>query len=211
VSWPLVLLLLVLVAVVVAATVLCVARSRRLDRLHQRTDAARVGLERSLARRAEVAVQVADVLGGGRAEPGSAPAALDEAARSAGGGTLRGLPRRSEDGIEAREIVENALSRALGAVDRTRLDPELRSELADAERLVVLARRVHNDAVRDTLDLRSRRLVRWLRLHGTAPLPGYFEIAESVPEPAGAHMLRPTALRPTALPPTVLRPTDPVG
>ncbi|GAA4685961.1 hypothetical protein GCM10023215_21650 [Pseudonocardia yuanmonensis] len=197
-TWPLVVLLVVLVTVVVAVTVLCVARSRRLDRLHQRTDAARVGLERSLARRAEVAVRVAGVLGDREAGPGSVPAALDEAARAAGAGTVRGLPRRSEDGIEAREIVENALSRALGAVDRTRLDPDLRVELADAERLVVLARRVHNDAVRDTLDLRSRRLVRWLRLHGTAPLPGYFEIAESVPGPAGVV-------------PRALRPTDPVG
>ncbi|MCE0766649.1 NUDIX hydrolase [Pseudonocardia kujensis] len=197
-SWLLVLLLLVVVAVVVAVTVLCVARSRRLDRLHRRTDAARVGLERSLARRADVAIRVAEVLGTSEAGPGSVPAALGEAARAAGAGTVRGLPRRSEDGIEAREIVENALSRALGGVDRSRLAPELRSELADAERLVVLARRVHNDAVRDTLDLRSRRLVRWLRLHGTAPLPGYFEIAESVARPAGT-------VRP------VVRPADPVG
>jgi 8-oxo-dGTP pyrophosphatase MutT (NUDIX family) len=32
--------------------------------------------------------------------------------------------------------------------------------------------------VRDTLALRERRTVRWLRLGGTAPLPTYFEIAE---------------------------------
>ena len=41
-----------------------------------------------------------------------------------------------------------------------------------------LARRFHNDAVRDTLALRERRPVRLLRLGGTAPLPTYFEIAE---------------------------------
>ena len=40
---------------------------------------------------------------------------------------------------------------------------------------------MHNDAVRDTLDLRSRRLVRWLRLAGTAPAPVYFEIADPQP------------------------------
>jgi len=45
----------------------------------------------------------------------------------------------------------------------------------------VLARRVHNDAVRDTLGLRSQRLVRWLRLAGTAPMPAYFEIADPAP------------------------------
>ena len=53
------------------------------------------------------------------------------------------------------------------------------AELADAETRVLLARRFHNDAVRDTLALRKRRPVRWLRLGGTAALPSYFEIAES--------------------------------
>ena len=43
---------------------------------------------------------------------------------------------------------------------------------------VVLARRVYNDAVRDTLALRERRPVRWLKLGGRAALPSYFEIAE---------------------------------
>jgi hypothetical protein len=55
------------------------------------------------------------------------------------------------------------------------------AELEDAEQLLVLARRVHNDAVRDTRDLRSRRLVRRLHLAGTAPMPAYFEIADPVP------------------------------
>src|SRR6202045_4069568 len=56
--------------------------------------------------------------------------------------------------------------------------PRSSRELADAEARVLLARRFHNDAVRDTLALRERRPVRWLRLGGTAPLPTYFEIAE---------------------------------
>ena len=58
----------------------------------------------------------------------------------------------------------------------------LRAELGEAEQLLVLARSVHNDAVRDTLVLRSRRLVRWLHLAGTAPLPSYFEIAVAAPD-----------------------------
>jgi 8-oxo-dGTP pyrophosphatase MutT (NUDIX family) len=58
------------------------------------------------------------------------------------------------------------------------LTPALIAELADAEARVLLARRFHNDAVRDTLALRERRPVRLLRLGGTAPLPTYFEIAE---------------------------------
>ncbi|NUT51270.1 MAG: NUDIX domain-containing protein, partial [Saccharothrix sp.] len=63
-------------------------------------------------------------------------------------------------------------------LDRAKLPPALAAELSDAEQRVVLARRVHNDAVRDTLALRRRRSVRWLRLAGTAPTPSYFEIAE---------------------------------
>ncbi|MCV7101941.1 NUDIX hydrolase, partial [Mycobacterium palustre] len=52
------------------------------------------------------------------------------------------------------------------------------AELADAEARVVLARRFHNDAVRDTLALAERPLVRAFRLGGTAALPSYFEIVE---------------------------------
>jgi 8-oxo-dGTP pyrophosphatase MutT (NUDIX family) len=52
------------------------------------------------------------------------------------------------------------------------------AELADAEARVLLGRRFHNDAVRDTLALRERPSVRILRLGGTAALPTYFEIAE---------------------------------
>jgi hypothetical protein len=56
----------------------------------------------------------------------------------------------------------------------------LADELTDAEHRVVIARRVHNDAVRDTLALRRRRKVRYFKLAGTAPRPEYFEIAEPV-------------------------------
>ena len=50
---------------------------------------------------------------------------------------------------------------------------------------MLLARRFHNDAARDTLALRERRPVRWLRLGGTAPLPTYFEIAERASRAVG--------------------------
>ncbi|NKE56841.1 NUDIX domain-containing protein, partial [Lentzea sp. PSKA42] len=93
-----------------------------------------------------------------------------------------------------RELAENELSGLLGVVDRSALAPALAFELADAEERVVLARRVHNDAVRDTLLQRRRRVVRWLRLSGTAPQPSYFEIAEPT-APSDAVMLTP---RPSA-------------
>ncbi|EUA54613.1 putative exopolyphosphatase [Mycobacterium xenopi 4042] len=78
----------------------------------------------------------------------------------------------------AREACENELSAALAMVDPAALPSALVAELADAEARVLLARRFHNDAVRDTLALRERPTVRLLRLGGTASLPTYFEIAE---------------------------------
>ncbi|HEX2285417.1 MAG TPA: NUDIX domain-containing protein, partial [Mycobacterium sp.] len=77
-----------------------------------------------------------------------------------------------------REAAENELSAGLALVDPASLPVGLVAELADAEARVLLARRFHNDAVRDTLALRERPAVRLLRLGGTAALPTYFEIAE---------------------------------
>jgi hypothetical protein len=140
-----------------------VSAANRLDRLHVRTDAAWAGLDAALARRAVVSRAVA---GAGCLPPESAKAlrACADAAERA---------PRSE-----REAAESELSRLLDGLDWTAWPQPLADELADAGQRVMLARRVHNDAVRDTKALRTRRWVRWLRLAGTAPLPEYFEIAE---------------------------------
>lgn len=138
--------------------------ANRLDRLHVRYDLSWQALDSALARRAVVARAVAvDAYAG--APQGKRLAALAAAAERA--------PR------PAREAAENDLSAALSAVDPTDLPVALVAELADAEARVLLARRFHNDAVRDTLALRERRAVRILRLGGTAALPTYFEIVES--------------------------------
>ena len=50
---------------------------------------------------------------------------------------------------------------------------------------VVLARRFYNDAVSTTLVIRRRRLVRWLRLAGTAALPSPFEMDDHPPQSLG--------------------------
>ncbi len=134
----------------------------RLDRLHVRTDAAWAALDAALHRRA----LVVSALEGSEVEGSVALlGAVHEALHA----------RQS-----AREELENELGRVLSALDRCGLEPAGANRLADAEQRVVIARRVYNDAVRDTLALRSHRLVRWLRLAGTAPLPRYFEIAEPV-------------------------------
>ncbi len=135
----------------------------RLDRLHVRTDAAWSGLDAALARRAVVTRTIAAA---GEVDAETAKALRDAADRAE-------LADRGE-----REAAENELSALLGAVDPNDLPVGLAEELVEATHRVMLARRVHNDAVRDTRALRARRPVRWLRLAGTAPHPNYFEIAE---------------------------------
>jgi 8-oxo-dGTP pyrophosphatase MutT (NUDIX family) len=165
------------IAVLVAVLVLFVAwvyqTANRLDRLHVRYDLSWQALDAALARRAVVARAIAVDAFGGAAE-GKRLAALADAAERA--------PRH------AREAYENELSAALAMVDPAALPSALVAELADAEARVLLARRFHNDAVRDTLALRERPMVRLLRLGGTASLPTYFEIAErSHPVGHGAY------------------------
>ncbi len=159
------LLVVVLVAVVVTAVVL-VARARRLDRLHRRVDAARAALLGVLDRRAAVVRTIV-------AAPSAIVLASERRALRAG---ARAAEQAGTD--EDREVAENDLARLLAALDVSALPVDVAAELADADARVVVARRVHNDAVRDTRALRGRRMVRVLRLAGSAPFPRYFEIAE---------------------------------
>ncbi|MFC4002399.1 NUDIX domain-containing protein [Prauserella oleivorans] len=175
----LVAVLALLALLVVACGLYLVATANRLDRLHVRMDAGWAALDAALARRAVVARTVAaSALTGAEAER------LREAAQDA-----EAVPRPE------RELAENELTRLLGAIDRTRLPRPLADELADAEHRVVIARRVYNDAVRDTLALRRRRDVRYFKLAGTARLPEYFEIAEPELDPASALPRPRTAAR----------------
>jgi 8-oxo-dGTP pyrophosphatase MutT (NUDIX family) len=135
----------------------------RLNRLNVRYDLSWQALDSALARRAVVARAVAiDAYGG--APEGRRLATLADAAERASRHT--------------RETAENELSAALAAVDPASLPVALIAELADAEARVLLGRRFHNDAVRDTVALGGRPVVRALKLGGTATLPTYFEIVE---------------------------------
>jgi 8-oxo-dGTP pyrophosphatase MutT (NUDIX family) len=163
-AFLLVIALVVVVVVLLAFGGWAYQTANRLDRLHVRYDLSWQALDSALARRAVVARAVAASSGAPQL------AALADAAERA--------PR------QAREACENSLSAALAMVDPAVLPAGLIAELADAETRVLLARRFHNDAVRDTLALRERRLVRLLRLGGTAALPSYFEIAERSQAPA---------------------------
>jgi hypothetical protein len=142
--------------VAAAGAVDAMRTATRLNRLHMRTDAAWAALDAALCHRARIVM----ACNAGIALRSAADAALQGGANS------------------VREEVENELGAALAILNRRRLEPTCASRLIDAEQRVVIARRIYNDAVRDTLALRSRRMVRWLRLTGTAAAPRYFEIAE---------------------------------
>ncbi|SPM43304.1 exopolyphosphatase [Mycobacterium numidiamassiliense] len=161
--WLLLVAILVLLAVLAVAGIWALRTANRLDRLNVRYDLSWQALDHALARRAVVARAVAIDAYGGSAQ-GRRLAALADAAERA--------DRHS------RENAENELSTALAMVDPASLPAGLIAELADAEARLMLARRFHNDAVRDTLALAERRAVRTLRLGGTASLPSYFEIVE---------------------------------
>jgi len=159
----------ILVVALIAAVVLSIgvwaySTANRLDRLHVRADQSWQALDAALARRAVVARAVAVA---------TTASYTDDSKR------LAALADKAERADRAnRETVENELSSALSAVDIETLRPQLVAELADAEARVLIARRFHNDAVRDTLAIRTRLSVRVLHLGGTAPMPTYFEITE---------------------------------
>ncbi|QHG83885.1 NUDIX domain-containing protein [Rhodococcus rhodochrous] len=172
-----ILVLSLIAAVVVAIGVWAYSTANRLDRLHVRSDLSWQALDAALARRAVVVRSIAASI---PVPEGRALALLADTAERAD--------------RDRREEAENALSAALARIETGRLRPQLVAELADAEARVLIARRFHNDAVRDTLALRTRRSVRWLHLGGTAPLPTYFEIAER----AGAVAPAPPAVSGTS-------------
>ncbi len=159
----------VVVIMLALATAWMFSTANRLDRLYVRYDLSWQALDAALARRAVVARAVA--AGIGRGVDSRRLATLADGAERA--------PRAS------RESAENELSAALAGVDLAGLPAGLVAELGDAEARGLLARRFHNDAVRDTLALGERPAVRLLHLGGHARLPTYFEIVERVLEPGG--------------------------
>ena len=132
----------------------------RLRRLEARVRRSWEILDGALQRRAELAAALARERAPELGELGDELTAAVAGARSPVAGD--------------REAAENALGRVL-----RRVPAELRlPEAADSDFRVGLARRFHNDAVRDTRSLRRQRLARVLRLHGRRPLPRYFDIAD---------------------------------
>lgn len=137
----------------------------RLRRLEARVDRAWTALDTQLQRRAGLAEELARLH----------PAAVgEERARYLAAFAADARVPRDGD----RESAENLLGRELRELpaDLPGVPAGLRTDLAGTATRVVLARRFYNDAVRDTRELRGRRLPRLLRLHAARPLPRYFDI-----------------------------------
>jgi hypothetical protein len=142
----------------------------RLRRLSGRVERAWTALDTQLQRRAGLADELARdhayALGPGTAQRLVAAAA---AARTPPSGD--------------RELAENALGRELRELPADLAVPAaLQADLAGTGTRLQLARRFYNDAVRDTRELRGRRLARLVRLHARRPLPRYFDIDDGLGE-----------------------------
>ena len=151
-------------------------RASRLDRLHNRVESARTALDLALVRRSSAA---ADLASSGMIDPATSLLLADAVrrARQAGGPSELGL-------------AESDLTRALRA---TLGDPDFRKELAADEgaaeliaeveaaaQQVFIARKFYNDLAGRTVYARRRPLARVLRLAGSAPLPGFFDMDDAM-------------------------------
>lgn len=144
----------ILLAVVLTAVLLwAYFTAQRLNRLHIRTDSALQNLQAALDLRASLVEALLPH--------------YTAVARAALAITL------VHNGFDQRAAREQQLTEAL-----TGRETGLPPQLIDATARVELAHRFYNDAVTTTRALRTRPLVRFFRLGGTAPLPDYFELAQ---------------------------------
>ncbi len=163
----------------------------RLDRLHAKVEGAMSALDAQLVRRAEATLELAN---SGSLDPASALLLADAATDSIERTTEHPLDEDLLDGqhFGGREEVETALTEVLAATLTDEVVGSLRAEEDEmvAEALarisasalrVRMARRFHNDAVREVRRVRDKRVVRWFRLAGRAALPERVEFDDDVP------------------------------
>lgn len=146
-GWILIAALVIALAIVLVMWLSGLAN--RLNRLHIRTDSARINLEGALHARSSVVAAL---------RPDLAP----------GAGQTASVALKASD-MDARSAAENRLLGELADADRRS------PAFIEASTKVDLAARFYNDAVGDTRDVRGRPVVRLFRLAGKAPLPEYYE------------------------------------
>jgi len=156
-------------------------RASRLDRLHNRVEAARTALDLALVRRASAASELAS---SGQLDPATSLLLADAVRRA------RDAP------ADERDLAESDLTSALRA---TIGDPEARKELAadsgtaelvaeveEAAQRVFIARKFYNDLAGRTAYARHRPLAKVLRLYGSALEPAFFDMDDEVTPPGDA-------------------------
>ena len=150
-------------------------RASRLDRLHNRVEAARTALDLAMVRRSSVAYELAS---SGLLDPATSLLLADA------------VRRARQAGPAELGLAESDLTRALRATldepgFRTELTEnegasELVGEVEAASHQVYLARKFYNDLAGRTLDDRRRPLARVLHLSGTAQPPEFFDIDDAL-------------------------------
>jgi len=181
----------VVVAFVVLASWYLSYTAARLDRLHTKVEGSVSSLDAQLVRRAEV---VREVAGSGALDPASAALLADAASASleaADTASMGGGVQADGIGV-ARAQTESTLTQVLRATLTSDVVAELRDEnegwpevverLRSAGQRVQIARRFHNEAVRDVRRLRHRPQVRFLGLAGHTPLPTTVDFDDALPD-----------------------------
>ena len=172
-------IVLVVLAVVLWA-VYVAWRAGRLDRLHNRVEAARTALDLAMVRRSSVAYELAS---SGLLDPATSLLLADAVSRA-----------KEADAVD-RDLAESDLTRALRAAFsqpgfRAELDgkdgaPELLGEVEAAAYQVFIARKFYNDVALRAIDARRRPLARAFRLAGNAPQPEFFEMDDALADADG--------------------------
>jgi hypothetical protein len=163
----------------------------RLDRLHAKVEGAVSALDAQLVRRAEATLELAT---SGAVDPATSLLLADAASEALERHTHHPLSHDPLDGqtFAGREGTETNLTEALRAALTTETVEELRSDaegpgalaLARVESTalrVQLARRFHNDAVREVRRVRRKAVVRVFRLAGHAALPHAVDLDDDLP------------------------------
>jgi hypothetical protein len=169
-----------IVLVVVVGGVYVSWRAGRLDRLHNRVEAARTALDLAMVRRSAVAYELAS---SGLLDPATSLLLADA------------VRRAKEAKPDERDLAESDMTRSLRAAFgqpefRVSLAcgdgaAELVAEVEAAAHQVYIARKFYNDVAARTIDARRRPLARVFRLSGNAPQPEFFEMDDTVAESDG--------------------------
>ena len=162
----------------------------RLDRLHAKVEGALSALDAHVVRRAEAALELAN---SGALDPASGFLLVGAASESLEGVNERTFEADLLEGqhFAGREVAESALTEVLHAA----LPPEVTHDIEgrggpgaaaldrvrEAGLRVQLARRFHNEAVKEVQRVRGKRVVRLFRLAGHADMPQTVEFDDTLP------------------------------